>query len=451
MKPFVEEITFIDPITAFALFGSESGAVLFDSVTAPTENAHYSFIAVDPWDTMVVKNQKDNPFTELKTLLAQFKLETIPDLPPWQGGVAGYFGYHLCHYLESIPRQKLDDMEFPDIALGFYDVVVGFDHHRQKAWIISSGFPEKEEDKRQKRAIERCHWLKDRLKEAKPLSPLSKVSCSPAVSNFSQPDYEEVLRRTIEYIYAGDIYQTNISRRFMSELPSSLTPFELYHRLRTINPAPFAAFLNFGDVQIASASPERFLKLSQGVVDTRPIKGTRRRGATPEEDQKAAQELIDSKKDQAENVMIVDLMRNDLSRVCLPGTVQVPSLLALESFATVHHLVSTVTGKLRPELGAVDLLEATFPGGSITGTPKIRAMEIIAEMEPTQRGPYCGAIGYIGFDGTMDTNIVIRTYAIKDNIITFQAGGGIVADSDPTDEYHETTAKAAALIRGLGK
>ena len=219
--------------------------------------------------------------------------------------------------------------------------------------------------------------------------------------------------------------------------------------LRERNPAPFAAYLNTGEVQIVSASPERFLELQGRQVETRPIKGTRPRGATPEEDRRLGAELLASEKDRAENVMIVDLLRNDLSRVCRDHTVLTPEICVLESFATVHHLVSTVTGELRPGLDAVDLLRATFPGGSITGAPKIRAMEIIAELEPTRRGPYCGAIGWLGGDGWMDTSITIRTYAIKDGMVAFQAGGGIVADSDPAAEYEETLDKARALIEAL--
>ena len=219
--------------------------------------------------------------------------------------------------------------------------------------------------------------------------------------------------------------------------------------LRERNPAPFAAYLNTGEVQIVSASPERFLELRGRQVETRPIKGTRPRGATPEEDRRLGAELLASEKDRAENVMIVDLLRNDLSRVCRDHTVLTPEICVLESFATVHHLVSTVTGELRPGLDAVDLLRATFPGGSITGAPKIRAMEIIAELEPTRRGPYCGAIGWLGGDGWMDTSITIRTYAIKDGMVAFQAGGGIVADSDPAAEYEETLDKARALIEAL--
>lgn len=253
------------------------------------------------------------------------------------------------------------------------------------------------------------------------------------------------MQKVRDYILAGDIFQANISQRF--SLPKNISSFDLYSQLRKVNPAPFSAYLNFNEIVIASASPERFLKLENNHVETRPIKGTRRRGKNPQEDKELAKELLQSKKDHAENTMIVDLMRNDLSRVCENHSIQVPQHCGLESYATVHHLVSVVQGKLKPDTTAIDLLKATFPGGSVTGAPKIRAMEIIAEIEPTQRGPYCGAIGYIGFNGNMDTSITIRTYCIRDDIITFQTGGAVVLDSEPEKEYEETFTKANALIK----
>jgi para-aminobenzoate synthetase component 1 len=253
----------------------------------------------------------------------------------------------------------------------------------------------------------------------------------------------------VDYIQAADIVQANLSQRVLADLPVGLDGWGLYRRLRARNPAPFAAYLRTAGIEIVSASPERFLKLAERQVETRPIKGTRPRGATPEEDRKLGEELLASEKDRAENVMIVDLLRNDLSRVCRDHTVLTPEICKLESFATVHHLFSTVTGELKDGATAVDLLKATFPGGSITGAPKIRAMEIIAELEPTRRGPYCGAIGWLGFDGDMDTSITIRTYAIKGRTVTFQAGGGIVADSDPAAEYEESQDKARALVQAL--
>ena len=271
----------------------------------------------------------------------------------------------------------------------------------------------------------------------------------PIVSNFTREDYLAAIRRAKEYIAAGDIYQVNLSQRFTADL--SVSPFELYTRLRTRNPAPFAAYLNFDDVAIVSSSPERFLLYSEAsrVVRTRPIKGTRPRGATPEEDRKLANELLNSEKDRAELLMIIDLERNDLGRVCEIGTVRVPELIVLEKYATVYHLVSTVEGKLPPDKDRIDLLKATFPGGSITGAPKIRSMEIIDELEPTKRSVYTGAIGYLCFTGNMDVNIVIRTFIINNEKAYFQVGGGIVADSEPDAEYQETLDKAKALFDAL--
>jgi len=258
----------------------------------------------------------------------------------------------------------------------------------------------------------------------------------------------DAVARVIEYVYAGDIFQANLSQRL--EAPLAGTPFELYRRLRRRNPAPFAAYLAFGDVVVVSSSPERFLCVDDDRrVETRPIKGTRPRGVGPEHDAALALALAESDKDRAENVMIVDLLRNDLSRVCRPGTVHVPELFALEHYQTVHHLVSTVVGELAREHDALDLLRAAFPGGSITGAPKVRAMQIIAELEPTQRGVYCGSIGYLSATGALDTSIVIRTYLVVGRDVYFQVGGGIVADSDPEQEYRETLDKARGLIAAL--
>ena len=267
-------------------------------------------------------------------------------------------------------------------------------------------------------------------------------------STFTHRGYLNAVAKVREYIVAGDIFQANLSQRFQAPLREQ--PFDLYRRLRRRNPAPFAAYLAFDDVTVLSASPERFLRLDpDGQVETRPIKGTRPRGLGPMHDAALGRALAESVKDRAENVMIVDLLRNDLSRVCRPGSVRVPELFALEQHPTVHHLVSTVLGALEPGADAVDLVRAAFPGGSITGAPKVRAMEIIAELEPTRRGVYCGSIGYLSATGAMDTSIVIRTFVLRDGELYFQAGGGIVADSDPELEYRETLDKAAGLIATL--
>jgi para-aminobenzoate synthetase component 1 len=266
-------------------------------------------------------------------------------------------------------------------------------------------------------------------------------------SNFSHEEYLEAVKDAREYICAGDIFQVNLSQRFEAEL--NISPYELYQRLRKINPAPFASYLNFDEVSVVSASPERFLKVQGDWVETRPIKGTRPRGKSVTEDKALAQELLSSAKDRAENVMIVDLERNDIGRVCRYGTVKVSELTSLEKYPTVFHLTSTVTGRLRPDKNRFDLLKATFPGGSITGAPKVRAMGIIDELEPTRRSIYTGSIGYLSFSGEMDLNIVIRTFLVKSGRAYFQVGGGIVYDSEPEAEYEETLDKARALIQAL--
>ncbi len=460
MFPLVQEVPYQDPLPVFACFAQESGAVFLDSAQLREQCGRYSFIAMDPFMILQSKNGvlrlndqsfRGDPFAVLAENLIPFPLTTLAGLPPFQGGVAGFFSYDLYPHLEKISSQQLDDMNFPDLAVGFYDLVVAFDHVACKAWIFSSGYPVQEKLLRARRAKERLSWLQDKLTQVSALPAASAITldANAIQTNFTAQSYQAGVRKMMEYILAGDIFEANLTQRFKARLPDYLQPFDLYRRLRLLNPAPFAAYLQFNDTILASASPERFLKLTQGKVETRPIKGTRPRGKTITEDALLAKELINSEKDYAENVMIVDLLRNDLSRVCKDHSVEVLQLCGLESYTAVHHLVSVITGILHDDLCAIDLLRATFPGGSITGAPKIRAMEIIAELEPTRRGPYCGSIGYIGFNGDMDSSIVIRTYAIKNKDITFQAGGAVVADSDPRAEYDEALIKANALRNAL--
>ncbi len=461
--PIVYEIPYQDPIHLFALFNQNEWSILFDSANHadPYQNTNqYSYIAVSPFKTFILKNGALNnsqekitdPFYVLNKYMQQFKIEKVPDLPPFQGGIAGYFSYDLCHYLEKIPYAPIDDMYYPDLAVGLYDIVISFDHRKRQAWLISTGFPEKETVTAMARANSRLKELLLVLKH-KQNSILQKYPmtyCEKDIStNFNKESYMGIVRKAQEYILNGDIFEVNLSQRFNAYLQDGLNPFLLYQRLRKINPAPFAAYLNLGETILASASPERFILLENSEVETRPIKGTIRRGQSLDEDNKLAEKLINSKKDHAENVMIVDLMRNDLSRVCEDDSVYVEKLCGLESFATVHHLVSVIKGKLALKANATDLLAMTLPGGSITGAPKIRAMQIISELEPNRRGPYCGCIGYISFAGDMDTSIIIRTYAIRDGMITFQTGGAIVLDSDPEQEYQETLDKAQALNQTL--
>jgi para-aminobenzoate synthetase component 1 len=391
--------------------------------------------------------------------LDSFRTDTIPGLPPFQGGAAGLLGYDLCHHIERLPRPATDEFAVPDLALGFYDWVLAFDHAEQCGWLIVTGLPETDPVGRRLFARRRLAEVQRWLHEA-PVAPAptAGTSVEPARlcpvpglsevwSDFTRDEYLAVVQRAIDYVHAGDCFQVNIAQRLLCR--AALPALELYGRLRQRNAAPFAGYFDLGTFAIASASPERFLRLDKGEVETRPIKGTRPRGQDPGEDRLRAEELLTSAKDRAENVMIVDLLRNDLGRVCEYGSVRVAALCRLESYRYVHHLVSEVRGRLRPDLGAVDLLRATFPGGSVTGAPKVRAMEIIAELEPVVRGPYCGCLAWLGFDGGMDTSLLIRTFTIGKGWMQFPVGGGIVADSTPEGEYAETLHKAEGMLRAI--
>jgi para-aminobenzoate synthetase component 1 len=465
--------------------------LFFDSALRHPTLGRYSFLTADPFEWILargthtwvsgeagVRQPADaekgdsppllkgtvpffSPFAVLAERLRRYHAEPLPGLPPFQGGAAGLFGYDLCHHLERLPRPRFDEFEVPDLAVGLYDWVIAFDHLRKRAWLVSTGFPETEPARRRRRARRRAQAVKRWLRTTPTGNLGGHVSnvppilacrwpipdCPGLISNFSRDGYLQAVRRVSEYIRAGDCFQVNLAQRLLH--PAQESPLELYLRLRACNAATFAGYFDLGEFMIVSASPERFLHVEKGEVETRPIKGTRPRGATPAEDQARIQELLQSEKDRAENIMIVDLLRNDLGRVCRYGSVRVEAVCRLESYRFVHHLVSEVRGRLRSELGPMDLLRAAFPGGSVTGAPKIRAMEIIAELEPTARGPYCGSLGYLGFDGTMDSNILIRTLTVGRGWVQFPVGGGIVADSVPEREYEETWHKAEGLLRTL--
>jgi para-aminobenzoate synthetase component 1 len=476
--PLVEELLPApDPLDSCARCADLPFLLFLDSASDPSHLGRHSFLAADPPTAVRAKGLlaqqlvagrwmrvAADPLAHARALLEPHAQPPIAGLPPFQGGVAGYVGYDWGAMLERVPRARYDDLAVPDVLLGLYDWVIAWDHAAGRAWVISTGLPDTGAAQR-RRAVRRLAFVRDRLARApsavsaevarhRPERPERSAPSYPVPdargvrSNFPRGGYLDAVARVIEYICAGDIFQANLSQRL--EAPLDGTPLELYRRLRACNPAPFAAFLDFGELAVASSSPERFLRVAPGgQVETRPIKGTRPRGLGPEHDAALALALAESEKDRAENVMIVDLLRNDLSRVCRPGTVRVPELFALEHYATVHHLVSTVVGELAPEHDAVDLLRAAFPGGSITGAPKVRAMQIIAELEPTQRAVYCGAIGYLSTSGALDTSIVIRTCLVRGRDVYFQVGGGIVADSDPDEEYRETLDKARGLIAAL--
>ena len=356
---------------------------------------------------------------------------------PFEGGAIGYFGYDLGRRIERLPSIAREADGLPEMCIGVYDWAVVILHERREAWLVGQG--------RDRATGDNWNALVDALSApcpggaGEPLAGAGQLSRS-----LSPAAYGAGFRRILNYIQEGDCYQVNYALRF--ETPVTGDPWQGYRALRARNPVPFGAYLEYGDFAVLSFSPERFLRLQRGQVETRPIKGTRPRGKTPEDDAALRRELLASEKDRAENLMIVDLLRNDLGRVCKPGSIEVTGLFDVESFPTVHHLVSRISGRLRAGEDAVSLLRACFPGGSITGAPKIRAMEIIEELEPERRGLYCGAIGYLGFNGDMDTNIAIRTLVSQAGRAWFWAGGGIVADSTASAEYAECLSKAGFLI-----
>ncbi len=454
----------LDAEQVFLRLAPRPWCIFLDSARRDPLLGRYSFVSADPFETLQAPADGADALRPLEARLAAFRAHHVEGLPPFQGGAAGIWSYDLHRSLERIRPARYDEFELPAQAIGLYDVVVAFDHVDGQAWIISQGFPELESAARRRRASERIEEFQAWLSEPPPSAPAADESLSRIApehlapqfavagpsgltSNFSRQTYLAAVERAIEFIRAGDIFQVNLAQRLL--FPAADSSPALYLRLRSRNPAPFAGYFDFGTFQVASASPERFLKLAEGDVETRPIKGTRQRTRGPEADLFAGDELEQSEKDRAENVMIVDLLRNDLARVCMPDSVRVTQLCRLESYEFVQHLVSAVCGRLRADQGPLDLLRATFPGGSITGAPKVRAMEIVAELEPTARGAYCGALGYVGFDGTLDTNILIRTIIAGRGWWQAPVGGGIVAQSVPEREYEETWHKAAGLIRAL--
>ncbi len=463
--PIIEEIHMApEAAWCFEAFAERPFSFWLDSGMDPQKLGRYSFIGSDPFLVMrsrgdeitlikegAEERRKGNPFDVLGELIEAYVIDDVNSEIPFLGGAVGYFSYDLCHFIEKLPKKAIDDLELPECYLGFYDAILVFDQVKNETYIVSTGFPESEEGKRQQRAIARLNELRNLVTLAPPTVDERGVITArkqTLKSNFSHEKYLEAVTRAREYICAGDIFQVNLSQRL--EVDIKAKPYELYKRLRKINPAPFANYFNFDGVSIAGTSPERFLKVRGNWVETRPIKGTKPRGVTPEEDKALAESLMQSVKDRAENIMIVDLERNDIGRVCRYGTVKVTELAILETYPTVFHLTSTVVGQMREGKNIIDLVKATFPGGSITGAPKVRAMEIIDELEPTRRSVYTGSLGYISFNGNMDLNIVIRTFIVKDGKAYFQVGGAIVYDSVPEAEYIETLDKGKALIQALG-
>lgn len=438
-----------DSAALFSKIAHEEWAIYLDSAYAHTDVGRYDIFSARPITTITTHGEEtevvsqsetitsnEDPFEIIKQHLQKQEIKHRTSLP-FNGGALGLFSYDLGRQVEKLPDLCETDITMPDMAVGIYDWAVVIDHHQRRAWLVSA-FPSEStlEEWDELVALFSNHELRN--------GDGYKIYSKPT-SNMSEEFYADAFNKIKLYIKEGDCYQVNLAQRFSAELKGD--PWSVYLTLRKNNPAPYSSFFNLKDCAILSSSPERFLKLQDSWVETKPIKGTKPRSMFAYEDKALAASLLESEKDRAENVMIVDLLRNDIGKTCEIGTVNVPKLFSLESYATVHHLVSTVTGRLDKRHHALDLLRGSFPGGSITGAPKLRAMEIIEELEPHRRHVYCGSLGYIGFDGNMDTNIAIRTMVMYENKIHFWAGGGIVMDSEMESEYKECFHKAAGMMK----
>jgi len=477
-------ITGLTPLSALEALRRDGHPVLLESARVNGRIGRYSFVTADPYlifksrgDTVELilpqtpqgkygrrATTKRKSLEKLRELLNNYRTGRIAGLPPFTGGAVGYFSYDFAHQIEKLPRNAVADIDVPDACFIFVDLVIAFDHILDKTWVIVN--PGARDQELGFRRPELGHW--DRLydeagerlgttiarleserrggtPQEKPHEQGRGLSLS---AGLTQAQFESMVVRCKEYISAGDIYQANLSQRFSADLGGADT-LSLYKLLRAVNPSPFAAFLDFDDLQLVSSSPERLIRLYEGGADTRPIAGTRRSGSDQAEMHELFTELLTNEKERAEHIMLLDLERNDLGKVCAYGSVAVDEIMAVESYSHVIHIVSNVRGKLAPGRDAFDLFRAVFPGGTITGVPKVRCMEIIDELEPVARGLYTGSIGYFSNAGDMDMNIIIRTFVVKDGSAYLQVGAGIVADSDPAAEYLETLQKAEGLKKAL--
>ncbi|MCP4591437.1 MAG: anthranilate synthase component I [bacterium] len=463
----------LTPVSAFSRMASEAQhAFLLESVIGGEKVARYSFIAVDP--TVVfeatgpdycvtptggqpVRGNSADPLGELEKLLVSYRAHHLPELPRFVGGAVGYASYDTVRYYETLPNAPSDDRNLPDLLFGIYDTMVVFDHVQKLIKVVAHAHVDRDgvdggyEDARKR--IERVvETLSDtRATGITPVSPGGQ-SAHDYASNFAQADFEAAVDRCKDYIRAGDIFQVVIAQRLGVE--TSADSFNIYRSLRAVNPSPFMFYLKSPRVVLVGASPEVLCRVEDGVVTARPLAGTRPRGRTPAEDLAMEKELLADPKERAEHVMLVDLGRNDVGRVSEPGTIRLDELMTVERYSHVMHISSNVTGVLTPGKTAFDALRAVLPVGTVSGAPKIRAMEIIDELEPTRRGPYAGAVGYIDFAGNMDTCIALRTLVITDPTsekrqVYAQVGAGIVADSEPTNEYHETLSKAQGMLKAI--
>lgn len=458
----------LTPVSAFKKIDNGGTACLFESVVGGENVGRYSFLAFDPQvlvsssanQVTITEGGKSetfesaNPLEEIRTRIKQYKVATFPDMPPFTGGAVGYAGYDVVRYVENLPNAPEDDRELPDMSFAFYDRMLVFDHITKTITVVALAWTKKHDslDEAYKDANGRINQMIDLLNQ-----PTVDLMCLDAdlptgeilqyQSNFTQEQFEQAVLDCIEYIKAGDIFQVVLSQRLEVEI--SCDPFEIYRSLRVMNPSPFMFYVRTDHTTLVGSSPEIMCRVVNNEMTVRPLAGTRKRGSTPKEDLALEQELLSDEKERAEHVMLVDLGRNDVGRVAKYGSIELPDVMVVERYSHVMHISSTVTGQLQEDCDSFDALMASLPAGTVSGAPKVRAMEIIDEFEPHRRGPYAGAVGYIDYSNNMDTCIALRTMVIKDNKAYVQAGAGIVADSNPTSEYEETLNKARGLLRAI--
>jgi anthranilate synthase component 1 len=473
----------LTPVSAFHKIDAGRCSCLFESVVGGEKVGRYSFLATHPFleleaygNRVTVNSQtgvsasgapilvtrqfeSDNPLAELRRRVEKLREARVPGLPPFCSGAVGYAGYDTVRYFEHLPKAPKDDRQVPDLAFAFYDQMVVFDNVSKTITVVVMARLDKQKARREAdlaRAYEEACLRVDDLVEQLARRPceLQPVDIEvdgelslPYESNFTRQDFEAAVRKCVEYIRAGDIFQVVFSQRL--DVPIRVHPFEIYRTLRVVNPSPFMFYVRTPSVTLVGSSPEVMVRVIDGRVTVRPLAGTRRRGAGEEEDRRLAEELLADPKERAEHVMLVDLGRNDVGRVCRYRSVRVSDVMTIERYSHVMHITSNVTGQLAPGRSAFDALQACLPAGTVSGAPKVRAMEIIDEIEPHRRGPYAGAVGYVDFNGNMDTCIALRTIVIQDDRAYVQAGAGIVADSQPTDEWNETLNKARGLLKAI--
>ena len=441
------------PVSAFLKINRGGNSFLLESVEGGQRLARYSFIGTEPYRELTIKAKDQiDPLNLIAEELQKYKVVPLEGLPRFSGGAVGYLSYETVNRFEKLPSPEKDPLNLPEARFMFVDTMLVFDHVTHKIKVLSYVKLNGDIDKDYQQAVDKIDNLVARLlkpyvskKTVKSKSTI--ISNSRLSSNFTRPDFEAKVEKIKEYITDGEAIQVVLSQRLAQ--PTNLQPFEIYRALRTINPSPYMFYLDYGDFQIVGASPEVLVRVEDGIVMTRPLAGTRPRGKTPEEDAALEKELRNDEKERAEHIMLVDLGRNDIGRVSQPGTVVVSELMDVERYSHVMHLVTHVQGKLRPDMNDFDALRACFPAGTVSGAPKVRAMEIIAEMEPEKRGPYAGAAGYFSFSGNMDMAIAIRTMVVNKGVAYVQAGAGIVYDSVPQREYEESLNKARALLKAL--